>query len=41
MEKDTHRGLDLMKNVMEWHKKSENHSIYSFGMGYLKQLIVT
>ena len=30
-----------MKIVMEWHKKPENCSIYSFGMGYLKQLIVT
>ena len=29
-----------MKNVMEWHKKPENRSIYSFGMGYLKQLKV-
>ena len=27
--KKTYRGLDLMKIVMEWNKKSENCSIYS------------
>ena len=35
--KDTHRGLDLMRDWMEWHKKAENWDIYSFDMGYLKR----